>query len=347
MTRLNSPFLEVVANDHPQGETDDIPEEILDQAVAWTVRLESGTVTDIERTECAAWREADPAHEQAWQQVQAVEKEFRKVPAGANQLAYDTLEAAGHDHGDHRRRTLKLLLLGAVSLALGGYALRQKPWQQRAVYMTAVGKRRRVILEDGTELELNTGSDVEVVFSPLRRLIVLEQGEAFIHTGHDTDSLTGRRAFWVETAQARLEAIGTRFSVRRLANETRVHVTDGKVAIHAGQAPVRLAKAGDTFAVGDASPVPRRLDNAAYDPAAWIKGVLIAKQMRLDDFIAELSRYSETPLRCDPQVAGLRVSGVFQLDGPDPVGRALDVLARALPVVIVNGRGSSISITRG
>ena len=51
--------------------------------------------------------------------------------------------------------------------------------------------------------------------------------------------------------------------------------------------------------------------------------------MRLADFVQELSRYRPGWLRCDPAVADLRVSGVFQIDDTD---RALAAVAHALPV---------------
>ncbi|MFS2055959.1 FecR domain-containing protein, partial [Variovorax sp. CT11-76] len=83
----------------------------------------------------------------------------------------------------------------------------------------------------------------------LRRLIVLRRGELFVRTGADAGSLVGRRSFWVHAAQARFEAIGTRFGVRQAGSETRLSMSEGQVAIHAGDAPPVLAQAGDRFVV--------------------------------------------------------------------------------------------------
>jgi transmembrane sensor len=58
---------------------------------------------------------------------------------------------------------------------------------------------------------------------------------------------------------------------------------------------------------------------------------LVADAMRLDEFLAELARYRPGLLRCDPEVAGLLVSGVFSVRNTD---RALDNLTRALPVAV-------------
>jgi len=59
--------------------------------------------------------------------------------------------------------------------------------------------------------------------------------------------------------------------------------------------------------------------------------VLAADNMRLDAFLAELGRYRKGWLRCDPQVAALRISGAFQLADTDAV---LANLAHLLPVQI-------------
>ena len=57
--------------------------------------------------------------------------------------------------------------------------------------------------------------------------------------------------------------------------------------------------------------------------------MLVVERMRLADFLAELDRYRPGYLRCDPQVADLRVSGAFPLRAPDDV---LALLAETLPV---------------
>eukprot|EP00456_Euglypha_rotunda_P050824 TRINITY_DN40960_c0_g1_i1.p2 TRINITY_DN40960_c0_g1~~TRINITY_DN40960_c0_g1_i1.p2 ORF type:complete len:115 (+),score=29.01 TRINITY_DN40960_c0_g1_i1:170-514(+) len=63
--------------------------------------------------------------------------------------------------------------------------------------------------------------------------------------------------------------------------------------------------------------------------AAWIRGMLIADNMRLGDFAAELSRYRSWPIRCDASVSDLRLVGAYPLADTD---RILSVLEQTLPV---------------
>jgi len=55
--------------------------------------------------------------------------------------------------------------------------------------------------------------------------------------------------------------------------------------------------------------------------------VISARNMRLDDFIVELSRYRPGVLRCAEEVADRRVSGTFQLADNDQV---LALIAQSL-----------------
>lgn len=315
-------------------------EPALDQAVAWAVRLASGAATAQDHTACAQWRRAHATHEQAWQHVQAVELAFQGAASDPH-LASGTLKAAERlrRQGKGRRSVVGLLGWGAVAVGLGSSAMRwlaTAAWLQGGLYATLPGQRRQVPMADGGTLAINSGSEVQLRFSPLRRLVVLRRGEVFISTGADADSLTGRRAFWVETPAARLEALGTRFGVRLLdaaTDSARLQVTDGRVAVHpASGAPMVIAEPGDNLLITADTAAPRRVALADQDATAWTEGVLVARQMRLDAFVAELSRHRSAQLRCEPSAAALRVSGVFQLDGPDPVGRALQMLARTLPV---------------
>lgn len=322
--------------------------EVLDEAIAWAVRLGSGSAGAEAQAACEAWRAAHPSHEQAWQQVQAVEEAFRQVPSGTASLAHGALQSAAgmQARGQGRRRAMRLLGLVAAGGVFGAWLWREAPWLQRTEYLTAIGERRRIVLADGTELSLNTGSEAEVLFSPLRRLIVLRRGELFVRTGADADSLVGRRSFWVHAAQTRFEAIGTRFGVRQAGGETRLSMSEGRVAIHAGEVPAVLAQAGDRFVVRADGAAPERDADAGFEADAWTDGALVARQMRLDAFVAELARYRQAPLACDAEAASLRVSGVFQLGGADPVGRALDALVRTLPVKVERGAGDALTVVR-
>ncbi|MBB3103853.1 FecR domain-containing protein [Azomonas macrocytogenes] len=308
--------------------TDDIPEPILDQAIDWLVKLHSGTADETVQAACQHWRSLDPLHEMAWQQLQQVEASFRRLPDVQPALAMQTLEQLEQGRNG-RRQALKLLGLGTVGTGLGWMALQQTAWRHFGTdYVTAIGEHRRFTLADGTRLQLNTDSAVDIRFSALRRLVVLREGEIFIETGPDNGT-PDDRPFWVQSGSALLQAVGAGFNVRQAGARSELCVAEGTVAIHlANTAPVRVEK-GQQYLIDQQD--AQRIENSPFDATAWVRGQLVTRQARLQALAAELARYRRGWLHCDPAVAELKVSGVFQLDELD---RSLDALSHSLPVRI-------------
>lgn len=323
---------------------------IAEAAAEWLTLLMSGEATAQQRQHWLHWREADPEHERAWRHIEAVAARFQGLhgAAASGSLAMPA----------QRRRAVKGLL--ALALTAGGGALltQTSPWRQwRADYASATGTRREVTLADGSLITLNSGSAIQVDFNAERRLVTLLEGEIMIVTGHaltthgaddreqnsdrGRDGAAGATAdrhaaaagapppFIVQTAEGRIRALGTHFSVRQLDGRSRVGVLASAVALtpRAGQPLVLQAGSGVTFSQNHIDP-PAPLSAASH---AWLRGQLIADAMRLDDFLAELERYRPGLLRCTAAVAGLRVSGAFPLDNTD---RILDMLPNVLPVQI-------------
>ncbi len=81
-------------------------------------------------------------------------------------------------------------------------------------------------MEDGSRITLNTDSQIRVDLTVKERRVELQQGEAFFEVAHDAS-----RPFIVRAGNKRVIAVGTRFSVRREANDVRVVVTEGKVRV--------------------------------------------------------------------------------------------------------------------
>lgn len=304
------------------------PDDVLDQAVGWLVRIESSGATPEVLEACQRWRQANALHETVWQALQKSDATFQSLAALPGTVALDTLERLNGNHHS-RRQALKLLGVGLLACGVTGWTLREStlvPWG--ADYATGVGERRQFLLSDGTRLQLNTASTVDVQLGAQRRLITLRRGEIFIDTGKDSAEPGGRRSFWVSTRHAQLQAIGTAFAVRDEQQATRLRVEDGVVVIQGAGEPVLVA-AGEEYLI-DANG-SHRVQVSTLNASAWTRGQLVAKRMHLGDLSAELARYRHGWLHCDPAIAQLEVSGVFQLDDID---RALSALSDSLPVRI-------------
>ncbi|WP_437883698.1 FecR domain-containing protein [Pseudomonas sp. LRF_L74] len=292
----------------------------------WQVILWSGEVTLQERQDFESWLQADAAHQQAWEALQQACVPLKQVPPA---IASQALRAAPANN--QRRKLLLGLSLLCGSLA-GARLLQQTPqWQTaRADYRTPRGETRRFTLPDGTQLTLNTDSAVDLAFSGDTRTLHLLQGEILISTAADPATIP--RPFIVSSPCGEIRPIGTRFSVRRLedaSGSVQVQVFEGAVELSPRSGPGSRLEAGQQARFdqhGSTRPLP-----ASPSSVAWEKGLLVAEQQRLEDFLGELGRYRTGVLRCTPEVADLRVSGVYPLADTDVVLQALE---QALPVRI-------------
>ena len=305
----------------------------LDAAVAeaaadWFTRLHGGAATAAEQKRWRQWHDAHADHARAWQHLQSITGALPGLNVGG--LGYRTLHGA--PASSSRRRLLGLFLGVGTAAGASWMVTRTPQWQQLAAdYRSGTGERQRHTLPDGTEMLLGTRSAVVLSVARPERRARLLQGEALFTTGHPVGEL-GSLPFVVETAEGRVRALGTRFTVRQNAGMTQVAVFEGAVEIHPvdaapGSAPLRL-DAGQTVSFKRShiqEPVA-----AGERELAWSRGQLWVDNQRLDDFLVELGRYRNGWLRVDPAVAGVRFSGVFPL-GPEGSMANTDAVLAMLP----------------
>ncbi|MEE1924763.1 FecR domain-containing protein [Pseudomonas sp. 148P] len=268
-----------------------------------------------------AWLAQRSENAWAWDQVQQTVGQFQRVPGpGAQAL----LQA---QRGVQRRGMLKgfVLLAGASALGYGGWRQgREAGWY--ADLHSAFGQRLDTTLADGTRLQLNSDSAVDVLYDGRQRRLVLRRGEVLVSTAHDVLD----RPFFVEVAQGTVQALGTRFSVRQRDAGAEVAVFEHRVRLTPASGQPLLLESGQQCVLGAQG--TSAVTAVAPGQDAWGQGLLVANRQRLDDFLAELGRYRSGWLRCDPAVAGLRISGTFVLDDSDGALRALEA---SLPVRVV------------
>lgn len=294
------------------------------EAVAWFVRLQADDADPGMRAKWQAWLQSDAEHARAWRHLQ----ECAGTVAGLSPaLAHSTLLRRPPRT---RREFLKSVLL--LSAGAGGayWAARSQPWQPLlADHHTGVGHPRRLELPDGSFATLDTDSAIDVHFGHERRIHLL-RGEVYVQALARTAS--GGAPPPRFTAQTRHGAVwtpGCRFTLAVQASHSTACAIDGELAVVPADAPdagLRLqAGMRTTFTAGGAGQA-QSLDKRRL---AWRDGLLAAHDMRLQAFAAELARYRPGAVHCDPEVADLRVSGVFPLSDTD---RILDTLALTLPV---------------
>jgi len=294
--------------------------EVFEAAASWYVQFQAQPPTPSERHAWQQWLNGDPSHQAAWNQMERLQSSLGALPQDVSHRALSTLE--------QRRQVLKwMLVLGGTGYV--GWNVQQHTDLRNiwADYRTTLGGRRRIELADGTRIDLNTSTAIDVAFDGRQRLIRLREGEVLIHTG----KLGGQTPFYVETRQGRVQALGTTFTVRQLPDATRVGVLEDRVSVSPGDQPnhARLLGAGES---ADFDRQNVGLDRVySGSQAAWVDGQLIVLDARLGDVIEDLARYRTGVLQCDLASARLRVSGTFRLDSTDAV---LANLQATLPIQV-------------
>ncbi|MGP5562552.1 FecR domain-containing protein [Vreelandella alkaliphila] len=295
---------------------------VLEQASLWMARLWSDDISEAQREACLAWRQASPEHERAWQQLQAIDGQLAALPRHA---------ARSELFSSSQVSRRGLLQWGGLAVLLSGlgFGLPHTPqWQRQfADYATGIGEIREVTLSDGTHLVLDTDTAIDIRFDAHQRRLHLLRGGVLITTSKTADA----REFSVMTKEGLSYPLGTRFSVQQQSENTHVAVYEGRVALVRKGSDERTAlDAGQQAAMNTKRVMPPEPLDAIEQ--ARFEGRLVAESMRVIEVLDILKRYRHGVIRCAPEVANRRVSGVFSLEDTD---RALASLADALSLELI------------
>ncbi|WP_028629243.1 FecR domain-containing protein [Metapseudomonas resinovorans] len=291
-------------------------EQVVRQAIHWMLRLRDSGDAELQRA-CEHWRGQDADHELAWQRVQQLDRELGVAMPGTG-LVLDNARA-----GLRRRQALKLLSGAAVGGAALWLTRDITPWERlTADLATATGERRGLALADGSLLQLNTDSAVDIRFDSQQRLVELRRGEILVSSAIQATPLQ------VVTAHGLVEAQAARFVLRQGKAASRLSVLQGSVALNPSNGlSKQVVEAGQSVDLTREGIRPvQQLD---FEAGAWVDGLIVTRDMRLADLLAEVSRYRHGRLACADSIRDLRLSGVFRLDDTD---KLLSLLPRTLPV---------------
>lgn len=330
-------------------------DDVLVQAAAWRVTLAEAGVDSSLALE--TWLAASPAHAEAWSQVNTpweIVGDHASTPA-LMKVRRDALHRARRQGRPSTRSgtVLRWAVAATVVLALG-VGVQQWHAYRGEVYRTALGERRVIPLDDGSRMSLDSDSEVHLRFTREARKLELKRGQARFDVAHDA-----RRPFAVRARDQVVVATGTAFNVDLLGTQVLVTLIEGRVEVlrdapgampaptiadTSQREPVAAATARVTMRAGEQlvlepSHVPQ-LDSIDLDRAtAWERGQLVFSDERLSVVATRVGRYHEGAIVVDPEVAALRISGVFKTGDVDTF---VDMVTRYLPVVAMPGEQGGI-----
>ncbi len=307
-------------------------------AARWLARQDTGEWTAADQSALENWLEESTAHtvayvrlEAAWARADRYKVLGAGVPAGqvprpeAFELsAY--FSRRGLRQPRHGLSRLRALSAGVV-VVLGAAVALYLASNRGPDYKTPVGGTASVPVADGSHVTLNTDSAIRVLLTSTERHVQLDQGEAYFEVARDP-----ARPFVVSAGTKRVVVLGTKFSVRRLGNNLRVAVTEGKVRIEeqplltgAAQSLTMLA-AGNIANTEEGSILVQRESPAEVEESlSWRSGYLTFRENTLRDAVAEFNRYNSRRMVIeDPAVGDIRLSGRFRTTENDAFVRLLE-----------------------
>ena len=241
----------------------------------------------------------------------------------------EALLAEGKAMTARRRKAGKAAKASLLSLLLAGSLWWLDPAWHTEQVRVAVGAQRELVLADGSQVLLDSGSRLQIERHLRSRQLELFEGQA--------------RFTVVHSQGVRVRDIGTVFDVRSDVRGVRVGVLEGAVEVGIGHGTVQPLRAGQQLlaAAGELGEVQAVASGAME---AWRSSVLRFDGTPLRDAIVDLQRYSEVPLQlADERTRGLRLSGEFD---SRQVRALLEQLPAVLPVTVVRAADGGLVIGR-
>lgn len=238
--------------------------------------------------------------------------------------------------------TVVLCLVTLVSFYKGSEPLDS----HNTLYATAVGQQQTISLSDGSVVQLNTNSQIEVNYNEQFRDVYLLQGE-----GHFKVAKNTALPFRVYAGDGMIQAIGTAFSVHLDAKDVNVMVTEGRVALasidekdnHNGanlplnrtsrfSEGIKINTLG-TLDAGQSAKMQRVSQSSVTDSLeaiqiveqpelerrlSWRDGLLVYAGESLQEVVADVSRYTTVSIEImDEEVESIKIGGRFRVGETD------------------------------
>ena len=325
-------------------------DERLETASRWVLKIDEGALSAGEKAALGKWLNENPRHRDVLLEVAAV---WDKTDALArladffpHEATRDLVPAEPRHWSWLQGITVAASLVALTAFAVlllsrmeAGFESGRAVPTQSAVYVTAIGENKTVLLPDGSEVVLNTNSQLSLDFTPTARVLRLVRGEILVRVAKDES-----RPLSVVAGDRIVQAKGTEFSVEITQDQyVEVMVTEGRVVV--GVRPESLGSLDSVDTGGFSSAVPPVLSQMADNTLSageevtlgapdtvrktvtedeievklsWKDGRLIFRSEPLEKALQEVERYTTVEfVLLDEDLKSEVISGIFRTGDVD------------------------------
>ena len=306
---------------------------ITDAAAHWCMRMHAADCSDAERLAFKQWHDADPLHAFEYAAMLEIWDVADHLPRVEPAPPVPVSRPRPRARWRPLAAAAAVLVLGLPLAAYTGWNL---GWLANSYErFEADASVQRIILGDGSQVELNLGSELVFANYKNERRATLKKGEAFFEVSHDT-----QHPFIVRAGQGQVRVTGTRFNVWMYQDQVRVTLVEGSVLVASNHA---LTQNGSrltpgmqaSYKAGDFQPQVR--ETPADDSSlAWRSGKLVLDNLTLTDALPLINRYLDRPVMlADNNTGALRIGGIYNVS---EVKNLVPSLPKVLPVYLTQNK---------
>lgn len=323
----------------------------LEEASSWYARVNSDEATIEDSHALTQWLEADEKNVVAFHHVEDLMADVEDFSDDLkNLLEADTQPVADNANvlrpavsfWQKKQPTIVRWAGGAIAASLVFLVMSASildvfsPETQPQTYSASAHEIQQIDLADGTHIDLNKNSRLEITMKPNSRHATLVAGEALFTVSKDTD-----RPFFVAVGDTQVEVVGTVFNVLRHAGDVTVTVSEGIVdvspltnTLSATTTPTfqkeRLTAGLQLRHTEGTEGAAIRTVNAS-DIVAWRDGQLVYSNAPLSEVAQDLKRYFNLDIQVHEGAADFTFSGVLNTNDRAAVFALLEL---SLPIKI-------------
>ncbi len=312
---------------------------IEEEAAVWVAQLDSRGVSGINQKELDDWLNVSVHHLEAFERMAAL------------WVGADILDALNYKEGVEEARKLSRRNLNATrwikgiaatfvvaaSVMLAQY-VNNAPTTQTAEFATIIGEQKTIRLADGSDVILNTNSEISINLTDTRREVVLLRGEAHFDVAHEPE-----RPFVVYARDGIVKAVGTAFTVHLRREKVEVTVSEGVVAILSRPPdtvnvairdvevdellPIAALTVGESAVIEEEAveSVVRMSEDALDRKLLWRGGFIAFAGEPLSTVVADVSRYTDILIEIDdPSLETLPIGGYFKVGEVEDMFESLE-----------------------